>query len=114
VWGDGNQVVGHLTLGQPAQDRIVARRMVSTDDFDGLRSAGIAGLITGSIDLADIESLSPGFAVVITEGFGKEPIKADLWELLEKHDGALVALDPTTHLRAGVIRPRIILPTDCR
>jgi hypothetical protein len=47
---------------------------------------------------------------VLTEGFGDEPMPATFFEALRGHIGQIMAVDAVTQLRAGVKRPRVILP----
>lgn len=53
----------------------------------------------------------PGMAVIITEGFGKLPMDEMTWQALQGHAGRVVSLDGLTQIRAGVVRPSVLLPT---
>jgi hypothetical protein len=75
-----------------------------------LHEAGVRGLVTGSLNLADYERVKPSFAVVVTEGFGDTAMADELWDIFEAHAGKPAALDARTQLRAGVVRPRVVLP----
>jgi len=110
IWGRGPQVCGRLVLNNGAADDIVAIPAATHADLESLKAARIAGLVTGSVRLAELRSVQPPYPVVLTEGFGSEPMQAELWARLAAHAKQMIALDPTTRLRAGVVRPRIILP----
>jgi hypothetical protein len=48
--------------------------------------------------------------VIITEGFGRISMSARSFELLRMHDGRNASINGETQIRAGVIRPEIIIP----
>lgn len=53
---------------------------------------------------------APPLTLIVVEGFGRVPMAGKAWELLAAHDGGEVAVDGTTRLREGLVRPEIILP----
>lgn len=79
---------------------VVAPALPNADwvDFSGLE-LGVA--LTGDED--------PPFSLLLTEGFGKYPMREDYRELLAAAAGRTASLAPRTQIRAGVIRPRIII-----
>ncbi len=100
--------------------------------FIGLRalekaaSAGVKGIITGGADHLDLcrfadkefEIAVTGrekvpFPLIITRGFGKDPdgfpMDAGLMEFLHENEGRWVFINGTTHIRAGVVRPEIVV-----
>ena len=58
--------------------------------------------ITGSEQL--------GLTVVVTEGFGRMTIASRTFALLEKFRGRRVSVNGATQIRAGVMRPEIVIP----
>jgi hypothetical protein len=64
------------------------------------RDLGVA--ITGSEDL--------GFTLVLTEGFGRIPMADRTWKLLADHAGHAASVSGATQIRAGVLRPEILIP----
>lgn len=58
--------------------------------------------ITGSEDL--------GTSLLVTEGFGKINMGHRTFDLLKEHDGNFVSVNGATQIRAGVIRPEIVIP----
>jgi hypothetical protein len=74
------------------------------DDRDLLRLLGrdLGVAITGSEDL--------GITLVLTEGFGRMPMADRTWRLLERHAGARASVSGATQIRAGVMRPEILVP----
>ncbi len=88
-------------------------------------AVGVKGIITGGLDdqdLRDFLGYDIGVAItghedipttiIVTEGFGNLPMATRTFELLKKYDGALVSINGATQIRAGVIRPEIIIPRE--
>lgn len=83
----------------------------------------VAGIIVGGIDDADLRawlgydlgvaitgSEELGLTVVITEGFGKIAMAKKTFDLLVVCTGRRASMSGATQIRAGVIRPEIIVP----
>jgi len=51
-----------------------------------------------------------GFTLILTEGFGTIPMAAKTFKLLSAHAGRKASISGATQIRAGVIRPEIIVP----
>jgi len=110
VWGNDKQVYGELARDNIGPGKIVARDSVNSDDLERMRDANITGLIAGGLHLKDYHDLKLSFAIMITEGFGKTEFDPGIKKILSANHGMLVSLDTHTQLRAGVQRPRIIIP----
>lgn len=52
------------------------------------------------------------FTLVVTEGFGDIAMAARTFELLRSLDGKMSSINGATQIRAGVIRPEVIVPLD--
>ena len=50
-----------------------------------------------------------GFTLILTEGFGTIPMAQKTFKLLSAHAGQKAAISGATQIRAGVIRPEIII-----
>lgn len=95
-------------------------------NIEALRAAekfGVAALVTGSIDaetLASFVGYEIGvsitgdedlpFTLIITEGFGNLPISEQVLELAKAHTGRKASLNGATQVRAGAMRPEVIIP----
>jgi hypothetical protein len=116
------------TLTESEIDQSDAGRVVVGGAFvtpEALRKAaevGVSGIITGGADHLDLcQFLGRDFAaaitgkekiafpVVITGEFGEVPMEKELFDFLREHEGSWAHLNPTTHMRAGVIRPEIVV-----
>ena len=69
-------------------------------DFLGY-DIGVA--ITGSEDIAT--------SLVVTEGFGQINMAARTFDLLKRCEGQIACINGATQIRAGVIRPEVVIPT---
>jgi uncharacterized protein (TIGR01319 family) len=110
VWGLGGEAAGPLSMGEPSRGGVVALDFTDADTLAGLKEMGIAGLVTGGINLQDMIGADPGFTIVVIQGFGRESLPAEIRRALEQHEGNQALVDGLTQLRVGVVRPRVILP----
>lgn len=97
-------------------------------DADAIRraaEAGATGLVVGAVSDAALRAYvgyDIGVAItgqedlpmtlIITEGFGELPMAHRTWELLASLEGRLASINGATQIRAGVIRPEIIVPRE--
>ncbi len=58
--------------------------------------------ITGQEDI--------GLSVILTEGFGRLPMRTGIWEALKRMEGMQASMNGATQIRAGAIRPEIVVP----
>lgn len=85
---------------------------------------GAVGLVVGSFEDADLSAIlgyDLGIAItggedvpttlILTEGFGRLAMAHRTFELLRKLEGREAAINGATQIRAGVIRPEIIVAT---
>lgn len=76
----------------------------------GLGYEDLSELLGYSIGVAVTGQESVGITLVITEGFGSIPMAERTWELLKSHEGRMASVNGATQIRAGVIRPEIVIP----
>jgi len=110
VWGHGGEAVGELVIDHAKTGGISVFPRATKAELKALLDRGAAGLVTGSLDFADILKEPPPFPIVLTEGFGQREMRPDLARAFGAHAGRLAVMDGTTELRVGVRRPRVILP----
>ena len=86
---------------------------------------GVAGVVTGGFDYDDIKQLlgyevgvaitggeDLGLTLVVTEGFGHIQMAPGTFSLLQKKVGHQASINGATQIRAGVIRPEIVVTSD--
>ena len=100
----GGSYVSHATLVRARELGVAAVVVGGFDDRDLRellgRDLGVA--ITGSEDL--------GFTLILTEGFGRIRMAERTWTLLGAQKGRLASVSGATQIRAGVMRPEILIP----
>ena len=102
---------------------LVAGGLLTLDALRRCFEVRAAGVVTGGFAYADIHELlgaDIGVAVtgqenlpttlVVTEGFGRIPMARATFELLASHAGEAASMNGATQIRAGVIRPEIVVP----
>ena len=89
------------------------------------KAVGAAAVVSGGIDDADLRdflghdlgvaitgSEKCGLTLIITEGFGEIAMARRTFELLAGHQGREACVNGATQIRAGVMRPEIVVPLD--
>lgn len=137
IFGIGGEMVGELVMLADSPDTIVDSSYIkdshrgkvvvggSMVDYDTINSAikaGAVGFITGGFDDSDLRkflgfdlgvaitgSEELGITLVVTEGFGKIPMADKTFDLLKLRAGHKASINGATQIRAGVIRPEILV-----
>ena len=140
IFGIGGEAYGSLQLvcEQPDQtlteDRIQAQHrgqvLIGGARVTGgaIRKAaqlGVAAVVAGGIDDQDLKDIlgydlgvavtgteTIGTTVIVTEGFGDIAMARRTFELLRLHAGKFVSVNGATQIRAGVMRPEIVICLD--
>ncbi|MDI3504623.1 MAG: hypothetical protein PWP64_1559 [Candidatus Cloacimonadota bacterium] len=140
IFGIGDETTGELKMlaDSPADELdagkidesckdkiIVAGSFIPYHVIDIAIKHGVRAIITGGIDDQDIKKLlgydigvaitgheNIGITIICTEGFGKITMAQKTYDLLKKFDGKRASVHGHTQIRAGVIRPEIIIPLE--
>lgn len=138
IFGIGGETSGELEVLSSGPDQelqvsqlseahkgkvVVGGSLVTNDFLQACRKHGVAGVIVGGIhdrDLRDFLGYDLGVAItgseqlgltlVITEGFGPIRMADRTWRLLQENRGRRASLSGATQIRAGVIRPEVLIP----
>ncbi len=102
---------------------VVGGSFISLDTYKKALSLGVAGVVVGGFNYFDLEEIlgyTLGVAItgsedlvtslIVTEGFGNIRMGSRTFELLKKENGKFVSINGATQIRAGVIRPEIVIP----
>jgi hypothetical protein len=86
---------------------------------------GAAALVSGGIDDQDLKEILGydlgvavtgseriGVTLIVTEGFGEIAMAERTYRLFSSRNGAAAAVSGATQIRAGVLRPEIVIPTE--
>ncbi len=130
LYGFGGEVAGTLVYIKNSSDKIITeediRELSKTRDLDSCIIAGgsqfsleavrelvklrVRGVITASCSTSFINSeFSNKLVFVITEGFGKHFEKSNLFQIYTLGDGENCSLSGAVQIRAGAIRPELII-----
>ncbi|GAB1724500.1 MAG: hypothetical protein GDA65_13725 [Nitrospira sp. CR1.1] len=138
IFGIGGETSGELVMGVKAPDQpllpehlnqsmkgkvIVGGAFLPAATMARAKELGIVGLVVGGIHDKDLRALlgydlgvaitgteQVGFTLILTEGFGTIPMAPKTFALLSAHAGQKASISGATQIRAGVIRPEIIIP----
>jgi transcription antitermination factor NusG len=138
IFGICGEANGELTIVADSPDQVLTEAMVKPEHkgkilvggslitagaFAKARELGVSGIVAGGFhdkDLKDILGYDLGVAItgtetlgttlVITEGFGEIPMAQKSFDLLKERAGQRASISGATQIRAGVIRPEIIIP----
>ncbi len=102
---------------------VVGGSKITNEALHKAVEVGAAGIIAGGMndkDLMNYLGYEIGVAItgmediplsiVITEGFGEIPMSRRTFALLKKYEGSMASATGETQIRAGVMRPEIIIP----
>lgn len=102
----GGRHVSHATVLRACELGVAAIVVGGFDDRDLRewlgRDLGVA--ITGQEEL--------GLTLVLTEGFGHITMAGRTWDLLKANAGRVASVSGATQIRAGVLRPELLIPSD--
>ena len=131
AWGEMHVAVESpdetLSVGKLTPDMkgkiVVGGSFLGAEALARARDLGVTALVVGGIHDKDLRALlgydlgvaitgteKIGLTLLLTEGFGAIPMAAKTFALLSKHRGQKASISGATQIRAGVIRPEIIIP----
>lgn len=139
IFGIGGETTGELTLavkdpGETLQveniteahkDKIVIGGCrVTAKALDHAVKCGVRGIIVGGFDDKDLKDFlgydlgvaitgneEKGITLVVTEGFGDIRMAEKTFALLKAGVGRKASINGSTQIRAGVIRPEVVIPS---
>src|SRR5574337_106754 len=102
---------------------LVGGSLIGRDGVARAKQAGVAAVVVGGVHDLDLRLLlgrdlgvaitgteQIGFSLIITEGFGRIAMAKRTFELLSSKVGRRASCSGATQIRAGVIRPEVIVP----
>jgi hypothetical protein len=138
VFGLGRETHGELKMLCNSPDQVLEADMITEDCKDKIivggsfatnealsraLDVGVRGVITGTVNYFNLtQSLGVKLGVGITgqediditvilmEGFGHLSMRKEAWETLASLEGRMASINGATQIRAGAIRPEIIVP----
>ena len=138
IFGVGGETWGELVMGVKSADEtltpahlapamkgkvVVGGAFLGSATLARAKEIGVAALVVGGIHDQDLRALlgydlgvaitgteKIGLTLILTEGFGTISMAAKTFSLLAKYAGRHASVSGATQIRAGVIRPEIIIP----
>ncbi|RKZ00379.1 MAG: hypothetical protein DRQ10_04345 [Candidatus Hydrothermota bacterium] len=113
-------------IDESCKDKVlVGGSFVTADALNKAVEVGAAGIVVGGIDDANLReflgydigvaitgSEQKGITLIITEGFGRMRMATRTFDLLRSLEGKKASINGATQIRAGVIRPEVIVPDE--
>ena len=138
IFGIGGETHGELRVATEDPSETLTHKLIEDDDEgkivvggslvtkETLKRAlevGVKGIVTGGIKditLEEILGYELGVAItghedinltlIITEGFGNIAMNPQTLDVFKEFEGSLACINGATQIRAGVIRPEVIIP----
>ena len=76
----------------------------------GIRDRALRDLLGHDLGVAITGTEEIGLTVIVTEGFGEICMARKAFEIFKDHSGREASISGATQIRAGVVRPEIIIP----
>jgi hypothetical protein len=122
----GSEIMDPSSISQDHAGKILlGGSLVTMDVLNRAREMGVSGIIVGGMGDADLRTIlgydlgvaitgseDIGLTVVVTEGFGKMNMADRTFDLLSSRKGMKASISGATQIRAGVIRPEVVVPLD--
>ncbi len=140
IFGIGGERYGKIKIAVNSADDILKADMISADHKDCIivgggrveleayhkaTEVGAVAIVVGgmyNLNLKKFLGYEQGVAItghedlavtlVLTEGFGNISMAHRTFDLLTEHDGRNASVSGATQIRAGVIRPEVIIPLE--
>ncbi len=140
IFGIGGEAYGPIRLGTERNDQdltaacltpemsgalVVGGARIRGEAIRRALDVGVAALIGGGLDDQDLHDLlgydlgvaitgseQVGLTLIVTEGFGDIAMAQRTFQLLAASEGRLASVNGATQIRAGVMRPEILVPWD--
>jgi hypothetical protein len=140
IFGIGGEVHGPVAMAGAAPDDeldadditpamrgcvVVGGARMTAAAISKAKDVGAAAIVSGGIDDQDLRdflghdigvavtgSERMGITLIVTEGFGSIAMAARTFALLASHAGKMASVNGATQIRAGVMRPEIVVPLD--
>jgi hypothetical protein len=137
IFGIGGETHGELKIVTDSRDETLTSEKIETSckdrilvggalvTIDALTKAiqmGVRGIVVGGIEHEDVIKFlggeigvaitgqeDIGTTLIITEGFGKMSMSTGTFNLLKSFNGRRASINGATQIRAGVMRPEVII-----
>ena len=103
---------------------LLAGAMVEGEALQKAQKLGVKAIISGGMHNKDVTQLcgheiKPGvldsalcMTLIVTEGMGVIPMNVQAFQAIAQKEGKMISVNGLTQIRAGVIRPEVLLPVE--
>jgi len=125
VYNRESEITKDMITDEEKGKIIIGGSFISIDAYKKAIDFEVAGIVVGGFNYYDLEEIlgyTLGVAItgsedlytslIVTEGYGKIQMGQQTFDLLNTYNGKLASINGATQIRAGVIRPEIIIPLD--
>ena len=104
---------------------LIGGSFLSLDAYRKALSVQVAGIVVGGFNYYDLKAIigynlgvaitgteKLNTALIVTEGYGSIPMSEATYSLLKENNGKAASINGATQIRAGVIRPEIVIPIE--
>ena len=104
---------------------LIGGSFLSLDAYKKALSVQVAGIVVGGFNYYDLKAIlgynlgvaitgteKLNTALIVTEGYGSIPMSEATYSLLKENNGKAASINGATQIRAGVIRPEIVIPIE--
>ena len=123
--GPGEELTADQITADMKGKILIGGSFLSLDAYEKALSVQVAGIVVGGFNYYDLKAIlgynlgvaitgteKLNTALIVTEGYGSIPMSEATFSLLKENDGKAASINGATQIRAGVIRPEIVIPID--
>ncbi len=125
VSGPNAELTEEMIKPEHAGKILIGGSFISLKAYKKAQQTGVSAVVIGGFNYTDLSKILGyplGVAItgseeletslIITEGFGRISMADRTFKLLQSHAGDFAAVNGATQIRAGVIRPEVLVPSD--
>ena len=123
--GPGEELTADQITAEMKGKILIGGSFLSLEAYKKALSVQVAGIVVGGFNYYDLKAVlgynlgvaitgteKLNTALIVTEGYGSIPMSESTFSLLKENDGKAASINGATQIRAGVIRPEIVIPID--
>ena len=123
--GPGEELTADQITADMKGKILIGGSFLSLEAYKKALSVQVAGIVVGGFNYYDLKAIlgynlgvaitgteKLNTALIVTEGYGSIPMSEATFSLLKENDGKAASINGATQIRAGVIRPEIVIPID--
>ena len=123
--GPGEELTADQITADMKGKILIGGSFLSLEAYKKALSVQVAGIVVGGFNYYDLKAVlgynlgvaitgteKLNTALIVTEGYGSIPMSESTFSLLKENNGKAASINGATQIRAGVIRPEIVIPID--